>query len=371
MKVTLNHIKVKDLFAGFKEDFATDQVTGYGGRLDIRPKFQRAYVYKDAQRDAVIETVLKGFPLNVMYWAVKPDGTYEVVDGQQRTISICQYLQGDFSVGGKYFCNQPDDVRAAIEDYELTVYFCEGTESEKLDWFRVINIAGERLEQQELRNASYVGPWVVDAKKYFSSEKGMAYLKWRDYLAGECRRQKWLETVIGWIAGDDSDAAIKDYMGRHQNDPDATELKVYFETAMNWMRLVFPKYRKEMKGVDWGRLYNAYKDGKYSATALEKRVAELMADDDVQRKSAVYEYLLGGEQTEHADKILNLRGFTLSQRRAAYERQKGLCKICGKPFAFEDMHGDHATPWSRGGKTTPDNLQMLCTTCNLSKGAKL
>lgn len=140
----------------------------------------------------------------------------------------------DLGVGGKYFCNQPDDVRAAIEDYELTVYFCEGTESEKLDWFRVINIAGERLEQQELRNASYVGPWVVDAKKYFSSEKGMAYLKWRDYLAGECKRQKWLETVIGWIAGDDSDAAIKDYMGRHQNDPDATELKVYFETAMNW-----------------------------------------------------------------------------------------------------------------------------------------
>ena len=140
---------------------------------------------------------------------------------------------------------------------------------------------------------------------------------------------------------------------------------------MNWVKLVFPKYRKEMKGVDWGRLHNLHKNGKHSATALEMRVAELMADDDVQRKSAIYEYLLGGEQVEHADMILNLRGFTLSQRRAAYERQKGTCKYCGGCFEFEDMHGDHIIPWSKGGKTTPDNLQMLCTACNLSKGAKL
>ena len=370
MNVTLHNIKVRDLFEGFKEDFSTDQVAGYGGRLDIRPKFQRAFVYKDAQRNEVIETVLKGFPLNVMYWSVKPDGaSYEVIDGQQRTISICQYLQGDFSVGGKYFCNQPSDIRRSIEDYELTVYFCEGTESEKLDWFRVINIAGERLEEQELRNASYVGPWVVDAKRYFSSVNGMAYLKWKDYMAGECIRQKWLETVIGWIAGDDSDGSIKDYMGRHQNEPDATELKVYFESVMSWALLLFPRYRKEMKGVEWGFLYNRFKDGKYSAASLEKRVAELMADDEVGRRSGIYEYVLSGESPE-CEKCLSLRTFTPNQKRAAYERQGGKCALCGKQCDISAMQGDHVIPWSIGGKTVPDNLQMLCARCNLSKGAK-
>ena len=364
MNIKPHSIKVKDLFDGYEEDFTTDSVIGYGGKLDIRPKYQRAFVYKDKQKEAVIDTLQKGYPLNVMYWAVRPDGTFEVIDGQQRTISICQYLQGDFSYNGLYFSNLPADKRREIEDYELTVYFCEGTESEKLEWFKTINIAGEELTDQELRNAVFVGSWVVDAKKYFSNTKGMAYLKWKDYLAGEVIRQDYLETVIDWI----SNGEIDDYMGRHQHDPDATDLKVYFEAVMNWVTTIFPKYRKEMKSPQWGRLYNQYRDNRYSASVLEKRVGELMADDEVQKKSAVYEYLLGGEQTEHADKILNLRGFTLSQRRAAYEKQKGICPICKKHFPFEDMHGDHIVPWSKGGKTIPENLQMLCQTDNLAKG---
>lgn len=363
MNIKPHNIKVKDLFEGYEEDFTTDSVVGYGGKLDIRPKYQRAFVYKDKQREAVIDTLQKGYPLNVMYWAVRPDGTYEVIDGQQRTISICQYLQGDFSHNGLYFSNLPADKRQEIENYELTVYFCEGTESEKLEWFKTINIAGEELTAQELRNAVFVGSWVVDAKKYFSNIKGMAYLKWKDYLCGDAIRQDYLETVIDWI----SNGEIDDYMGKHQHDLDATDLKVYFETVMNWVTTLFPHYRKEMKSPQWGRLYNLYQGNKYSATALEKRVVELMADDEVQKKSAVYEYLLGGEQVEHADKILNLRGFTLSQRRAAYEKQKGVCPICKKHFEFEEMHGDHIVPWSKGGKTTPDNLQMLCTTDNLAK----
>ena len=366
MNIKLHNIKVKDLFDGYEEDFATDSVVGYGGKLDIRPKYQRAFVYKDKQRKAVVDTLQKGYPLNVMYWAVRPDGTYEVIDGQQRTISICQYLQGDFSHNGLYFSNLPADKRQEIENYELTVYFCEGTESEKLEWFKTINIAGEELTAQELRNAVFVGSWVVDAKKYFSNIKGMAYLKWKDYLCGDAIRQDYLETVIDWI----SNGEIDDYMGKHQHDLDATDLKVYFETVMNWVTTLFPHYRKEMKSPQWGRLYNLYQGNKYSATALEKRVVELMADDEVQKKSAVYEYLLGGEQVEHADKILNLRGFTLSQRRAAYEKQKGVCPICKKHFEFEEMHGDHIVPWSKGGKTTPDNLQMLCTTDNLTKSNK-
>lgn len=366
MNIKLHNIKVKDLFDGYEEDFATDSVVGYGGKLDIRPKYQRAFVYKDKQRKAVVDTLQKGYPLNVMYWAVRPDGTYEVIDGQQRTISICQYLQGDFSHNGLYFSNLPADKRQEIENYELTVYFCEGTESEKLEWFKTINIAGEELTAQELRNAVFVGSWVVDAKKYFSNTKGMAYLKWKDYLSGDAIRQDYLETVIDWI----SNGEIDDYMGKHQHDLDATDLKVYFETVMNWVTALFPHYRKEMKSPQWGRLYNLYHDNKYSATALEARVVELMADDEVQKKSAVYEYLLGGEQVEHADKILNLRGFTLSQRRAAYEKQKGVCPICKKHFEFEEMHGDHILSWSKGGKTTPDNLQMLCTTDNLAKSNK-
>ena len=376
MNIIPHQITIRELSEGYEEDFSTGSVIAYGGNLDVRPPYQREFVYKDKQRNAVIETAMNDYPLNVMYWAVRGDGTYEVMDGQQRTISICQYVQGDFSVGGKYFSNLPSDIRERFLDYALTVYFCDGTESEKLAWFRVINIAGEKLKEQEMRNAAFTGTWLSDAKKYFSNPNGMVYLKWKDYIAGEVLRQDYLETALGWIAdgeilggkemSPDADP-IADYMGRHQKDSDATELKLYFESVMGWTRTLFPKYRREMKTVAWGELYNRYKGGSYLASELERCVGELMADDDVQKKSGIYEYLLSGRENERA---LNIRAFTPSQKRAAYEKQGGICAKCQKPFPFEEMEGDHIVPWSKGGKTVPDNLQMLCRRCNGMKSDK-
>lgn len=361
MKITPHQITVRDLTAGFEEDFETGSVVAYGGKLDVRPPYQREFVYNDKDRNAVIETVLKGYPLNVMYWAVRSDGTYEVMDGQQRTISICRYVDGQFSIDdkGTYF-HHLKEKKDEFLNYQITIYFCEGTEEEKLEWFKIINIAGKPLTEQEMRNAVFTGPWLTDAKKYFSNPKGVAHGKWKNWLSGEVLRQDYLETALDWV----SSGAIEDYMGKHQHDSDATELRLYFENVMNWTKTIFPSYRKEMKSVQWGKLYNRYKDGKYSAIELEKEVAALMANDEVQKKSGIYEYVLSDRKI---DKMLNPRDFSQSERRTAYERQEGVCPICGKHFEFEEMHGDHIVPWSKGGKTELSNLQMLCTTDNIKK----
>ncbi len=214
MDIKLTNITVRELTSGY-EDNAEEGVVGFDGQLDIRPAYQREFIYKDRQRDAVIETVRKGFPLNVMYWAVRDEGGFELIDGQQRTISICQYVDGDFSVGGRYFYNLQDDEQNQILDYELAIYRCTGTNSEKLDWFQTINIAGEKLTPQELRNAIFHGPWVSDAKRHFSKTGCPAYTMAGDYLVGSALRQEYLQSVIGWL----SRGAIDDYMGLHRSGP--------------------------------------------------------------------------------------------------------------------------------------------------------
>ena len=239
MKITLKEISVRDLVQNY-QDRAENGVTGYGGKLDIRPPYQREFIYKDKQREAVIDTVTKNFPLNVMYWAVRPDGGFEVIDGQQRTISICQYVQGDFSVKKLAFHNLPDDKQKQILNYKLMVYFCEGTDSEKLDWFETINIAGEELTEQELLNAIYHGSWVYDAKRYFSKTGCPAYGLASDYLIGSPIRQDYLETAIKWL----SEGDIRGYMSTHQKEPNASELWLYFQNVINWVKVVFPVYRK-------------------------------------------------------------------------------------------------------------------------------
>ncbi len=337
------------------------------GRLDIRPKYQREFIYCAAQQQAVMNTILRGFPLNTMYWAVRGDGTYEVIDGQQRTLSVCKFVAGDFSIPWRgsvlFFGNLPDDEREKVMDYRLMVYLCEGTDSEKLDWFRTINIAGEELTDQELRNAVYAGPWTADAKRYFSRTECPAFQVGGKYLSGSAIRQDYLETAIRWFAKGD----IEGYMAAHQHETSAAELWVYFQNVITWVKTLFPKYRKEMKSPAWGFLYNEFKEGRYDPAELEREVARLMADDDVGRKSGIYEYLLSGKARERA---LSIREFTDSQKRSAYERQKGKCAQCGNHFEYEQMEGDHITPWSEGGHTTPDNLQMLCKECNRRKGAK-
>ncbi|MBR0091230.1 MAG: DUF262 domain-containing protein [Lachnospiraceae bacterium] len=362
MEIRMHEIPIREVFDGY-QDSQEEGVVAYGGKLNVRPAFQREFVYKDKQRDEVIHTIRKGFPLNVMYWVKSGDG-YELMDGQQRTISFCQFINGDFSINDghtRYFHTLTESEQQIILDYKLTIYICEGTDQEKLDWFKIINIAGEQLTDQELRNAIYTGTWLSDAKKYFSKSGCPAYQIAGDYLIGTAIRQDYLQTAITWIAYKDK-TELEEYMASHRQDADAHEMWLYFKSVIDWTQAIFPKYRKEMKGVQWGLLYNRFKDKSFNPAELEKEVTRLMADDDVTKKSGIYEFLLDGEE-----KHLSIRTFTQTQMRTQYEKQGGFCPKCLQHFELNEMEGDHITPWSQGGHTTPDNLQMLCKPCNRRK----
>ena len=360
MKIELKEITVRELANGY-EDNDENGVVGYDGKLDIRPPYQREFIYKDKQREAVIDTITKDFPLNVMYWAVRKDGDFEVIDGQQRTISISQFVNGDFAYKNRYFHNLQNDEQEQILNYKLMVYFCSGADSEKLEWFKTINIAGEKLTDQELRNAVYSGSWVSDAKRFFSKNGCAAYGLGSNYLTGSPIRQDYLETTIDWI----SDNAIEPYMAKQQHEPNANDLWLYFQAVISWVKATFPKYRKEMKGLQWGLFYTKFKGEKYDHKKLEEEIARLMQDEDVTKKSGIYEYLL-----TRNEKYLNIRSFTDNQKREAYERQKGICVKCGKHFELSEMEADHATPWHEGGKTSADNCQLLCRDDNRRKSGK-
>lgn len=360
MKIELKEITVKELTNGY-EDNEEKGVFGFGGKLDIRPPYQREFIYKDKQRDAVINTVTKEFPLNVMYWAVRDDGGFEVIDGQQRTISVCQFVEGDFAYKNRYFHNLQKDEQEQILNYKLMVYFCSGTDSEKLEWFRTINIAGEKLTDQELRNAVYSGSWVSDAKRYFSKTGCAAYGIASDYVNGSPIRQDYLETAIKWISEDN----IEQYMAEHQHDPTAIALWNYFQSVISWVRATFTKKRKFMKGVNWGALYNEFKDKVYDPKKIEEETANLILDDDVTKKSGIYPYIL-----TRNEKYLSIRAFTPAMKQKVYEKQKGICVICKKKFDISEMEADHITPWHEGGKTNEENCQMLCKECNRRKSGK-
>lgn len=363
MKIELHRIPVRDVVDGYVDN-KEGGVKGYGGRLDIRPAYQREFIYKDKQRDLVIDSVRKNLPLNVMYWVKTGEDSYEVMDGQQRTISVCSYVNGGFSIDYQFFMNLTKEEQEQILDYEFMVYICEGTDKEKLAWFNIINIAGEKLTKQELRNATYTGPWLTDAKEKFSKTKCPAYEKYEDYMKGVPIRQDYLETALRWIAHK-QDIHIEDYMSKNQNSENASELWQYFESVMSWVKIIFPDYRKEMKGVEWGILYNKYGKNQYNATDLGKETKKLMLDEDVRKKSGIYAYLLSGEE-----KHLNIRTFGPGMRREAYERQDGICSKCGEEFKLKDMEADHIKPWSKGGKTVAENCQMLCRPCNRKKSDK-
>ncbi len=359
MKIELHKIPVRKVYEGYKNN-EEEGVVGYGGKLNIRPKYQREFVYKDKQRDAVVDTVRKNFPLNVMYWVVNGDG-YEVLDGQQRTLSLCEYIKGNFSIDYKYFFNLQREEQEQILNYELMVYFCEGTDREKLDWFRIVNVAGEKLTEQELRNAVYAGPWLSDAKRYFSKTNCPAKVLGEPFMSGSPIRQEYLERVLLWI----SEGKIENYMSYHQFSPNANELWLYYNNVVNWAKVLFPTLRREMKEVPWGLLYNKFHQNAYDAAELEARASKLMADDDVTKKVGVYEYLFDGEE-----KHLSIRAFTPGMKRGAYERQGGVCPHCGRAFPIEEMEADHITPWHAGGKTVAENCQMLCRACNRTKSGK-
>ena len=359
MKIELHEIYVREVAENYIDN-DEEGVSGYGGKLNIRPKYQREFVYDEKKRNAVVDTIRKDFPLNVMYWVKNDDGTFEVLDGQQRTISFCQYVKSDFSLDNRAFHNLTDVEQEQILNYKLMVYFCEGNDKEKLDWFKVINIAGEKLTDQELRNAVYTGTWLSDAKQKFSKSNCAAYLLGKDYVSGSPIRQDILETAIKWISNGD----IEKYMSIHQQDPNANELWTYFRNVIEWVKLTFTNYRKEMKGIEWGGLYDKFKGEMFNTALLEQEIQTLMMDDDVTNNKGIYSYVL-----TRNEKHLSIRAFTDSQKRAAYERQSGICVKCGNHFKFEDMEGDHITPWIKGGKTTSENCQMLCDDCNRRKSS--
>lgn len=374
MEIKLHNIPISKVYEGYINDGETEMgVTGYDDDLCIRPRYQRNYVYTDAKRDEVVRTIKKGFPLSIFYWVDNGEERedlgaprYEVLDGQQRTISICDYIDGAFSVDGHFFDSLPADVRKAILDYELLVYVCTGEDSEKLEWFRTINIAGEPLKPQELRNAIYSGTWVSDAKRHFSKSNGAAVGLAGAYMSGDANRQDYLETAITWHMRVTGDASIEEYMSRRKDEHTATELWSYFRSVIEWVEAIFPDYHSTMKGLPWGEYYNAHHERKdLDPAALGERVRELRADDDVTSNKGIYLYVLTGEE-----KWLSIRKFPDRDKQAAYERQGRKCAACGKEHPLSEMHADHIVPWSKGGHTAPDNCQVLCRDCNLRKGAR-
>lgn len=367
MNVTNMKVSVRDLCAGYVNDDESGTL-GYHGRLNIRPPYQREFIYSTEQEQQVIHSVMSRFPLNIFYWSVCEDGNYELLDGQQRTLSICRFVNNVYAIyiedQPKYFHNLDEETQKEILDYEIEVYTCAGTDRAKIKWFNVINTAGEKLTEQELLNAIYHGSWVESAKSYFvkGGRSCLACNEYGQYLPTvSVERQGLLELAIRWVSNGD----IKGYMSQHQHDSTALGLWKYFRDVFDWVGAIFPVYRREMKGLNWGSLYASYHENSYDPDELEKRVKELYADDEVDGKASIYKYLLSGEE-----KYLHFRQFDRHMKKKKWLEQGKTCCRCHKEVAFEDCEGDHIVPWCEGGKTTEENLQILCRDCNRRKGSK-
>ena len=349
-------------------------VRGYNGLLDIRPPYQREFIYNDKEQQAVINTVLRGYPLNVMYWVKRNEDAecpYEVMDGQQRTLALCEYVAGKFSIEFKNFFNQPEDIQKRILDYELTVYVCEGEHSEKLEWFKTINIAGKPLNEQEILNAIYAGPFVSDAKRHFSKSNCGAYKLGKDLVNGVPIRQDFLKKALDWMAEHEKREGKAQsrvgYMAQHQHDPNANNLWTYFQNVLNWAITNFDmkKFKRIMQGLDWALYYDKFHDKTLDTVEMAKQISVLMRDSEIQRQSGIIPYVLTGDERH-----LDLRAFPEDIKLAVWEKQKHICPLCNKEFDFEFMEGDHIKPWREGGRTVIENCQMLCRDCNRHKGAK-
>lgn len=373
MTIKQTEVTVREITQGYTNN-DEQGVRGFGGLLDIRPPYQREFIYNEKEQEAVITTVLNGYPLNVMYWVKRSDDAecpYEVMDGQQRTLSLCEYVAGKFSHDFKNFFNQPMDVQNKILDYKLTVYVCEGEASEKLEWFKTINIAGKALNEQEINNAIYAGPFVSDAKRHFSKSNCGAYRLGKDLVNGTPIRQDFFKKALEWMAEHETRNGHRQtavgYMAQHQHDPNANNLWSYFQNVLNWAMTNFSlkKFKKIMKGLNWAELYDKYRNETLNTEELERRISALIRDGEIQKQTGIIPYVLTGDERH-----LDLRSFPEDIKLAVWERQSHICPICGKEFDFEFMEGDHITPWREGGRTVTENCQMLCRECNRRKGTR-
>ena len=385
MKPELKIYTVKELCEGFSYS-ETDGKGLYGlaGKLTIQPEYQRNYLYSENKSEkevAVIDSVLKKYPLGLLYFNKLPDGRLEVLDGQQRITSLGRYLIGKFSVmknGDPYkFKTLHEDERQLIENTKLLVYICEGTETEIKEWFEIINIGGIVLNDQEKLNAIYSGPFVSAARKEFSNKEDARIQKWSCYISGSANRQEYLQEALRWV----SHGNIKNYMQEHRRDTNINELKLYFNDVISWIERTFDNVYPKMKGLNWGELYEKYHNNPYDHVEVSKKVKELYNDPCVKDNKNVFEYVLGGCKDT---KLLNVRVFDENTKTRVYNRQTdeakekhiSNCPLCAighdankeKIWTQKEMDAEHVLAWTKGGATDESNCQMLCKTHNRAKG---
>lgn len=387
MKTTLrSEITIKEICDGFVyNELEGKGLFGLSGKLTIQPEYQRNYIYADGKRDvAVIDSILKGYPLGLIYFNKVDADKFEVLDGQQRITSFGRFVTNKFAIKDEngmeqYFSGIAKDKQDKINNTKLLIYECEGTESEIKEWFKTINIAGVPLNNQELLNAVYSGPFVTLCKEEFSNSQNANIQKWSAYISGSVNRQEFLERALDWV----SKGNIGDYMSRHRNDDNVNELKNYFNSVIDWVSGVFTDVESEMRGLEWGRLYETYRKNPYNPSKVSEQVKELYADPYVKNRKGVFEYILGGSTDT---KLLQVRVFDEATKKSKYAQQtreaekKGIsnCPLCAvgnntnktKIWKLKEMDADHVTAWSKGGATDKDNCEMLCKTHNRAKGNK-
>ena len=377
-------ITIADICKGFVyNEYEGKGLFGLSGKLTIQPEYQRNYIYADGKRDvAVIDSILKGYPLGLIYFTKVAEDKYEVLDGQQRITSFGRYVTGKFAIKDdndipRYFVGLPTDLQDKIMQTKLTIYICEGTESEIKEWFKTINIAGVPLNEQELSNAIHSGPFVTKAKEEFSNSQNANIQKWSAYVSGNVIRQDYLRTALEWV----SKGNIDDYMSRHRYDTNINELKTYFNSVIDWVSSIFMDVDSTMCGLNWGDLYEKYHHNAYDTQAVSALVQELLADFYVKDKKGIYEYILGGCTDK---KLLNIRIFDEPTKKSVYTTQTAAakeqgvsnCPLCAigsdgnrtRIWKQSEMDADHVTAWSKGGATDINNCQMLCKTHNRAKG---
>jgi hypothetical protein len=384
MRTTLRtDITVENICEGFVyNDFEGKGLFGLAGKLTIQPEYQRNYIYADGKKDvAVIESALKGYPLGLIYFNKLEDGSLEVLDGQQRITSLGRYVTNKFAVKDEngleqYFSGLAQDKQAIILNTKILIYECEGEESQIKEWFRTINIVGVPLNQQEINNAIFSGPFVTLCKEEFSNSQNSNIQKWSAYISGSANRQDFLATALEWV----SKGNIDSYMSSHRFDTNIREVKSYFNSVIDWVSTVFIDVEKEMRGLEWGQLYEKYRRTAYDPQKVSIQVQTLVDDPYVKNKG-IFEFILGGSQDK---KLLEVRVFDEPTKKIVYKKQKAEAEQTGKSncpycaighdanksriWSLAEMDADHVSAWSKGGATDIKNCQMLCKTHNRSKG---